>query len=125
MDIEVILNKDRKQFPGQGKISEKHVLCDIWLVKASELGINNNLIHTRTHIGHLLKTGDTVLCYNIEDANINNIHYEKLNKDHLPNIIIVKKYYGDSSSNHRNWKLKYIINEDVDYNRTVKYVIYS
>lgn len=39
----------------------QHVLADVWLVKASELGINEDTIHTRTHLGHLLKPGDSVM----------------------------------------------------------------
>ncbi|KAI4459679.1 nonsense-mediated mrna decay protein 3 [Holotrichia oblita] len=61
MDIECIMYKDKKSFPGQGSISTRHVTADIWLVKASELGVNDNTIHTRTHLGHLLKPGDLVL----------------------------------------------------------------
>jgi nonsense-mediated mRNA decay protein 3 len=61
MDIEIIQEKDRKIFPGQGAISNKHMVADVWVVKASELGINENTIHTRTHLGHVLKAGDSVL----------------------------------------------------------------
>lgn len=61
MDIECIMYKQKKSFPGQGSISTRHVTADIWLVKASELGINDNTIHTRTHLGHILKPGDSVL----------------------------------------------------------------
>lgn len=63
MDIEPIMDKDRNFFPGQGAISNKHVLSDIWVVRASELGVNDNTIHTRTHLGHILKPGDSVLGY--------------------------------------------------------------
>lgn len=38
----------------------QHVIADVWLVKASELGINDNPTHTRTHLGHVLKPGDSV-----------------------------------------------------------------
>lgn len=61
MDIEPILEKERKTFPGQGNISNKHMLSDVWLVRASELGINENTIHARTHLGHVLKVGDSAL----------------------------------------------------------------
>lgn len=110
MDVEVILIKDRNFFPGQGKVSQKHVVADIWLTKASELGINDNTIHTKTHLGHLLKPGDSVLGYNLEDANINDVHYEKLNKDRIPDVVLVKKFHGDQSErrNSRYWKLKHL-----------------
>lgn len=120
MDIEIIFDKDRKFFPGQGAVSQKHVLCDIWVVKASELGINDNTTHTKTHLGHLLKVGDSVLGYNIEDANINDDNYDKLDKDKVPDVILVKKAYGDrqSRSNLRNWKLKHLADEATDLDKS-------
>lgn len=124
MDIEVILHKDRNFFPGQGKVSQKHVVADVWLVKASELGINENTVHVRTHLGHLLKPGDSVLAYNIEDANINDENFDKLKKEHVPDVIIVKKYYGDTSGlkNSRIWKLKHLNDEVPKFERGNKYV---
>ncbi|KAJ8960086.1 hypothetical protein NQ314_006121 [Rhamnusium bicolor] len=61
MDVEPIMDKERNFFPGQGTISNHHILADVWVVKASELGVNDNTIHTRTHLGHILKPGDSVL----------------------------------------------------------------
>lgn len=63
MDIEPILDKERNYFPGQGTVSSRHILADVWLVRASELGINDNTIHGRTHLGHILKPGDSALGY--------------------------------------------------------------
>lgn len=122
MDSEVVLNKDRKTFPGQGKVSERHVVCDMWLVKASELGINDNTVHTRSHLGHLLKPGDSVLCYNLEDANINDDNFDKLNKDHVPDLIIVKKFYNDANErkNKRVWKLKHLSEDITAFDRGKK-----
>jgi nonsense-mediated mRNA decay protein 3 len=39
----------------------QHVLADVWVVKASEVGLTENSVHTRTHLGHILKPGDSVL----------------------------------------------------------------
>ncbi|XP_063707071.1 60S ribosomal export protein NMD3 [Culicoides brevitarsis] len=113
MDLEYVQDKDRNYFPGQGPVSHKHVLSDIWLVKASELGVNENTIHTRTHIGHLLKVGDSVMCYDLSEANINNADFEKLKSDKIPDVIVVKKHYGDKSvrKRMRNWKLKHLVDE--------------
>lgn len=70
MDVEII--RERKLFPGQGPISFKHVVADIWVVKTSELGIKDNKIHMKSQLGHLLKPGDTVMGFDLRDANINN-----------------------------------------------------
>lgn len=115
MDIEPIMDKDRFYFPGQGSISTKHVLADIWVLKASDLGVNDNPIHTRTHLGHVLKPGDSVLGYNIEDSNINDVHFDKLDKNVVPDVILVKKYYDRSVSRRRRlWKLKHLAEQDTD-----------
>lgn len=53
--------QEKKSFPGQGMVSNKHVVADVWVVKASELGLDVSPVHTRTHLGHILKPGDTVL----------------------------------------------------------------
>ena len=39
----------------------QHVLADAWVVKSSELGRNEDTIHCRTHLGHLLQPGDIAL----------------------------------------------------------------
>lgn len=125
IDIEPIMDKERKLFPGQGTISMKHVLADAWIVKASELGINDNTIHTRTHLGHVLKPGDSVLGYNVEDSNINDVNFEKLDKQTVPDVVLVKKYYGDKAARRRQriWKLKHLAEEDTALNTDAKYII--
>jgi len=114
MDIEPILDKDRKFFPGQGNISHRHVLADVWLVRASELGMNDNTIHARTHLGHVLKPGDSVLGYNIQDSNINDANFDKLDRSNVPDVMLVKKYFGDRAAKKRQriWKLKRLAEED-------------
>ena len=36
------------------------VLCDVWVVPMCELGMSEKQIHCRSHLRHLLHTGDTV-----------------------------------------------------------------
>jgi nonsense-mediated mRNA decay protein 3 len=109
MDIEII--RDRKQFPGQGPISFKHVIADVWLVKTSELGINDNNIHTKTHLGHLLRPGDSVMGFDLRDANVNNDDFDKLKTDTVPDVILVKKCFADTDKRRRmrKWKLKRLV----------------
>ncbi|XP_015118213.1 60S ribosomal export protein NMD3 [Diachasma alloeum] len=116
MDIEPIRNSEKKVFPGQGAISNKHVVADVWLVKASELGVNDNPVHARTHLGHVLKPGDSAMGYAVGDSNINDLHFDKLSQDSIPDIILVKKYYGTERTARRRarmWKLKHLHDEVV------------
>ncbi|PSN51422.1 60S ribosomal export protein NMD3 [Blattella germanica] len=112
MDVEIILGKDRKTFPGQGAISNK----------ASDLGITENTIHTRTHLGHILKPGDSALGYALGDSNVNDPNFEKLDPTRVPDIILVKKHYGDrlARRRYRNWKLKHLAEEDTQLNTGTK-----
>lgn len=109
MDIEII--KNRKQFPGQGPISFKHVVADVWVVKSSELGLNDATIHTKTHLGHLLRPGDTVLGFDLRDANVNNDDFDKLKAENIPDVVLVKKHFGDKDRRRRmrKWKLKHLV----------------
>jgi len=108
MNVEPIRQKDRKTFAGQGKISQKHVLADCWVVKSSELGINDDPIHCRTHLGHVLNIGDSVLGLDLKNSNVNNPELEKLPTDKMPDVVLVKKHYADKAlrNRKRRWKLK-------------------
>ncbi|BES95000.1 nonsense-mediated mrna [Nesidiocoris tenuis] len=111
MDIDLIEGKDRNVFPGQGQLSHKHAMADVWVVRASDIGSDDAMLHTRTHIGHLLKVGDSALGYNVQDCNVNNSHFEKLNRDKMPDVVLVKKHYGDRAKK-RAWKLKHLPRDD-------------
>lgn len=39
----------------------QHVLADAWVVRSSDLGSDEENVHVRTHLGHLLQPGDTAL----------------------------------------------------------------
>ncbi|GIY94131.1 60S ribosomal export protein NMD3, partial [Caerostris extrusa] len=144
---------ERIKFAGQGRISQKHVLSDVWVVRSSELGLTESFMHSRTHLGHLLKPGDSVLgslqtiktqnfmhhffsanseelilrgCKHVclksllytywlelSTININDTEYNKIKKENLPDVILIKKIYEDKMSRRRRrkWKLKHL---DID-----------
>ncbi|GFS98675.1 60S ribosomal export protein NMD3 [Nephila pilipes] len=117
MDTTLISDSERITFGGQGKMSMKHLPADAWVVRSSELGMAENLIHTRTHLGHILKPCDLVIGLDLSTININDIEFNKLKKENLPDTILVKKIYGDKMSRRRRraWKLKHIdIEADTD-----------
>ncbi|XP_059473393.1 60S ribosomal export protein NMD3 [Neocloeon triangulifer] len=119
MECEPILSHQQQVFPGQGPISNKHTLADVWVVRSSELGINNDTIHTRSHLGHLLKPGDTVLGYCLVDSNVNNSDFDNLKAEKVPDVVLVSKYYGDRTvrKHQREWKLRHL-HDDVKSTNT-------
>lgn len=47
---------------GHGHVSTKHEVADVWVMRSNEVGIAGaDTVCTRSHLGHLLKPGDTVL----------------------------------------------------------------
>ncbi|KAL8594969.1 hypothetical protein ACOMHN_038766 [Nucella lapillus] len=58
MDVERIAEKDK---PHRTPASTKHLLVDVYVARMCDLGVNDQQFHTRSHLGHLLKAGDTVL----------------------------------------------------------------
>ncbi|KAK6167890.1 hypothetical protein SNE40_021819 [Patella caerulea] len=104
MQIEIVADKDK---PHVEPISKKHVLADVWVARMSDISSNDQQYYTRTHLGHLLNEGDTVLGFDFNNANINNQQFEKIRQDRVPDVIIVKKVYDRSARNKkRKWKLK-------------------
>src|SRR6218665_830587 len=112
MDVEQNHNMPAANTPAGAKLSTRHVLADVYFEKSSEVGCSGtSTIHTRSHLGHLLNPGDTVLGFHIDTANLNEENWEKYEDQHggkLPDAILVKKYYGDRTSRNRKrqWKLK-------------------
>merc|ERR1712037_775718 len=105
LNIEPILSKDRKTFAGQGKLSHRHVLADCWVVKSSELGHNDDDgTHCRTFLGAILSIGDTVLGLDLRNSNVNNPDMEKMSADKIPDVVLVKKVFGDKALRNRRRK---------------------
>jgi nonsense-mediated mRNA decay protein 3 len=85
-------------------------------MNATSFGQADAVYHTRTHLGALLQPGDTVLGYNLRNANFNNAIWDSLDHGRTPDIVLVRKSYPDSKKRRRgrNWKLKSIAKEAGD-----------
>jgi len=110
INIEPISHRDRQTFTGQGKVSQKHVLADCWVTKTSQLGVSDDTVHCRTHLGHVLNIGDSVLGLDLKNSNVNNPELEKLSTDKIPDVVLVKKHFADKAlrNRRRKWKLKHM-----------------
>lgn len=104
MDVERVAERDR---PHRIPSSTKHLLADVYVARMCDLGVNDQQFHTRCHLGHLLKAGDTVLGYDFTSANLNHPEFEKMKEERVPDVILVKKVFDRSHRNRRrNWKLR-------------------
>jgi len=93
--------------------------ADVYLMRNNDMMGSDTQFHCRTHLGHILNAGDTVLGFDFSTANLNDENIENMKKDQLPDVVLVKKIYDDASirKNKRNWKLKQLTlerNKDYD-----------
>lgn len=80
------------------EVEGKYSLADVWLVRSSEIGSSDSEIPCRTHLGHLLSPGDSVLGFDLANSNLNNAElddYTQVQGDRLPDVILLKKCYSD------------------------------
>ena len=89
-----------------GVVSNRHMLADVYMSRHNEIGIAQ--VHTRTHLGHLLRPGDTVLAFDFRYSNVNHAVLETMDASKIPDAIIVKKIYPNrvKRNRERRWKLK-------------------
>uniref|UniRef100_A0A7S0TE99 60S ribosomal export protein NMD3 n=1 Tax=Elphidium margaritaceum TaxID=933848 RepID=A0A7S0TE99_9EUKA len=97
--------------------------AEVELCREHDLGDDQApVLETVTHIGGVIKEGDMVLGYDLEQLSTHddlhhNADLKKFLKRHkMPDVVIVKKHYPYySKSVKRNWKLKSMVKER-DYN---------
>ena len=84
---------------------------------------NGQQHHTKTHLGRLLNIGDSALGFDLANANINDDNYDAIKPEDLPDVILVKKLYGDKLKRHkkRAWRLNRLpIDKDTSSVATVE-----
>lgn len=82
------IDKDRACKPHVfGKESHKHQLGDAWVIKSSELTTTSQQVHTKTHLAHLLNVGDSVLGFDMANANINDENVDNIKEEKLPDVV--------------------------------------
>lgn len=85
----------------------KFLLSDIQVARSRDLGNNDVTFIGRTHLGHLLKAGDTVLGYDVAAAVVNESEFESVKERQIPEFVLVKKSYPEyKRKRNRIWKLK-------------------
>ncbi|CAH9083062.1 unnamed protein product [Cuscuta epithymum] len=97
----------------------KYTTADVQVARVSDFGKNDIMFMVRTHIGHLLKSGDYAFGYDLYGANNNDIELDKYKGFDLPEVVLVKKSYEEKWQKKRGkpraWKLK-SLNMEVDDN---------
>ncbi|XP_057770610.1 LOW QUALITY PROTEIN: uncharacterized protein LOC130990388 [Salvia miltiorrhiza] len=93
----------------------RYTLADAHVARVSDFGKNDRRFIVRTHLGNRLSAGDYALGYDLYGANINDMELEKYKNLNIPDVILIKKSYGQKrQGKSRSWKLK-SLNMEVDH----------
>lgn len=102
----------RHNLPGRGKMS----LADVEVARACDLGVNDDRIVVRSHLGGFLRPGGRVMGYDLRTVNVSGLDDECLQGGRSrmgakTDVVLVKKVY--KRKNRRKWELRRL-------NRTVE-----
>eukprot|EP00010_Vexillifera_abyssalis_P004754 CAMPEP_0201552722 /NCGR_PEP_ID=MMETSP0173_2-20130828/17064_1 /ASSEMBLY_ACC=CAM_ASM_000268 /TAXON_ID=218659 /ORGANISM="Vexillifera sp., Strain DIVA3 564/2" /LENGTH=510 /DNA_ID=CAMNT_0047963247 /DNA_START=92 /DNA_END=1624 /DNA_ORIENTATION=+ len=101
--------------PSSDRSHGKLRLADVQLVRERDFGVNDRKYLARTHLGNILKTGDSVLGYDVANAIFNDQDLVSLKKSNrqLPDVMLVRKFYPERNRNMpRHWRLKSLPKEN-------------
>ncbi|PHH54872.1 60S ribosomal export protein NMD3 [Ceratocystis fimbriata CBS 114723] len=86
-------------------------LAEVTVARSSDLGVNDKTYFTRTHLGGLLRAGDSVMGYMLTGTNFNNTELDAIENSNtysstIPDVVLVKKVFQRRNRHRRNWELK-------------------
>lgn len=89
--------------------SKRHRLAEVEVALMSDLGANDTRYRVFTHLGHILRAGDTVLGYLLATASLNSADADELEtktRAGLPDAVLVRKVYSNEGRIRPAWRLK-------------------
>ncbi|KAK8801163.1 hypothetical protein WA158_001933 [Blastocystis sp. Blastoise] len=97
-------------------IKRKYALADVTVARSRDIGINDIQFTVKTHLGYILKAGDTVLGYDLTVAIYNDDDAKSLESKDIPYCVLVRKSYPLYRKSHveRNWELQKLQIEESD-----------
>ncbi|KTW32498.1 ribosome-binding protein NMD3 [Pneumocystis jirovecii RU7] len=108
-----------------GPVTCKFALAEVQVIRSFDLGSNSNPYFVYSHLGSILKPGDIVMGYYLENSNFNSSIFEMYQETcaYVPEIILVKKGYPSrrKKSRIRNWKLKTLFSKEKSETNGKKY----
>lgn len=118
---EPLPEKSRPSAPRGHRVRKARV-AEVELARDSDLGSNDNRVTAVSHLGHILRAGDTVLGYDVSAANLPEGEASSISGS-LPDVILVRKVYPrnrsdgdgeDSAATDRRWKLQELEKDGAD-----------
>lgn len=103
MNVEKADSATGEGFNKHGALRDKLALAEVQCARASDLGSNDQILDVVSHLGNILKPGDSVMGFDIENSNIGEEYLQALKNRRLPEVILVRKVF---EKKQRKWRLK-------------------
>jgi nonsense-mediated mRNA decay protein 3 len=109
-------------FNKQTSFNARIVLAEVTIARSDELGEDGAMIVCRTHLGAVLKPGDTVLGYDLARHNLTGDVLDSVRARELPDVILVRKTFPQRQKRaaKRMFKLKQLPKTAADSGATAK-----
>lgn len=107
----IVLDIEPTSHPPKTAKGGRFLLADAQVSPLGGTMSSDAIFHTRTHLGAVLKPGDTVLGYLLANSNYNNEAFETLKQDRIPSAVLVRKTFPNrrKQKKPRNWKLRSMV----------------
>lgn len=70
-----------------GQTRGRYALCDLTVARSADFGKNDQTYLIRSHLGNILKPGDTCLGYDLQSSNLNNSVMDLVKNHEIPEIV--------------------------------------
>jgi nonsense-mediated mRNA decay protein 3 len=117
--MDIVKDEDGKglsSFNKQNKFNSRICLAEVTIVRSSDFGVNDTEFRCVTHLGNVLQYGDTVLGYDLTNANlIEDVQVHGSHKN-LPDVVLVRKTWPQRTKRRerRHWKLRQLAKQAQD-----------
>jgi nonsense-mediated mRNA decay protein 3 len=92
----------------------KYALAEAQIARAADVGVNDDFITVKTHLGNLLHPGDTCMAYDLASVNLNDADLDGAEQSgmDLTDVVIVRKSFPVRNRRRkRKWALKQLDKE--------------
>jgi nonsense-mediated mRNA decay protein 3 len=107
----IVLDIEPTCHPPKTAKGGRFLLADAQVSPVGGTMSSDMIFHTRTHLGAVLKPGDTVLGFYLTNSNFNDDAFETMDPTRIPEVVLVRKTYPNrrKKSKARTWKLRSIV----------------
>jgi len=112
-----VLDIEPSSHPPKTANRGKALLADAQVTPTSSNMDSDMIFHTRTHMGAVLKPGDTVMGYLLTSSNFNSEAWDDLHSrssaSQIPQVVLVRKTYPERRKKNkpRKWRIKTMAKE--------------